>query len=726
LHTCTYTRRPAQAAHPSQPHVTPVPREIRPKINFQAPLQPIYGTVPTDFRAFVNEVNKAFGNQWAPRSAFEEIYNFYLDRDPQEKSKVHEMSKHMTKDFMTTYMLDAIEDGGMSFVRSLGEEWNPLIEILKRMSLNERRSFCCKILYQRMKEVKLEELEQSINEIKPFTRVTPSLTPEQREKIQTQKAFDADVPENVIDAYMAPKKLQPPHGITVAQLQIRGHYLASVDFMADFCVRAAYHFGLPCTGPTPLPRKIERWTMVRSPFIFKKSQENFERRTYSRLVTIKDGNPDVVEMWISYCVKNQFHGTGMKLNLFTHDYVGVGRSMSDDVKELIERDRWSIDGYNQLRDDAKQLQSTVDREIARIEGQISTQDNTDRARRILQLRVNELLKLEGQAKRERQVAIDEIPLEIAEFMDAKEVEKLASERETEAMRSLTKSLPDLDIKGLEEEVEWDKQQDEALRKHLLHVGLYAQQKGIAPLTREEYFVYVPHVLLPKYEGIHKDVFQLVEEKDLLRHPTRNTGYLADWDNLTERQRFKLIVKHRTPGADGDKRFEGDKKDVSRLARLIERRKDRSNATQLTLGGAEFGLPSGSGADSGSVTSAAQSEISASPDEVISGERTESAQALGGEKFPIDPTLPTEAENSASSNTTSGSGQTESNLEGAEAIEAEEFPMDPKSRSEPDTSLSNYVAPVAAEGQAAESDNVEIGEGSDAKAKDNHDEPSKSK
>ena len=71
-----------------------------------------------------------------------------------------------------------------------------------------------------------------------------------------------------------------------------------------------------------------------------------------------------------------------------------------------------------------------------------------------------------------------------------------------------RKLPALTLKDLKKEVEWDKQQDEALRKHLLHVGRYAQEKGIGPLTREEYFVYVPYVLLPKYKGIHKDVFRI--------------------------------------------------------------------------------------------------------------------------------------------------------------------------------------------------------------------------
>jgi ribosomal protein S10 len=617
------------------------------------------------------------------------------------------MRKVMSEDFMTTYMLDAIEDGGMAFMRSLGEEWSPLIPILEDMSLNERRSFCCKILYQRMKEVKLEELERSINEIKSFTRITPNLNPEQRTKLQTQEEFDKDLSEDVKAAYMAPRRLRPPHGITVAQLQIRGHYCPPVDFMADFCVRAAYHFGLPCTGPVPLPRKIERWTMVRSPFIFKKHQENFERRTYSRLVTVKDGNPDVVEMWISYCVDNQFHGTGMKLNLFTHDYVGVGKTMSDDIKQLIERDRWSIDGYNQMHDDAKRLQSTIDREIARIEGEISTRDSTERARRILQLRVKEVLKLEDVAEKETKKAMEQVPAAELELLRDEDVKEMRSTKRTEAMQSLTKRLPALDADVLDQEIEWDKQQDDALRKHLLHVGMYAQQKGVAPLTREEYFVYVPHVLLPKYQGIHKDVFELVAEKDLLRIPTEDSGYLAEWDTLTERERFDLIVNHRRPGADEDRPFEGDKKDTSRLGRLIEKRRSRDQSIRVGPEMLELGSASvtNTNMDSASVNASGENVTTAEKEET--SEEIRGPEAMEGEDFLIDLKSSVDSQNPPNDSPSEGVEPTEPEVKGPEPLEGEEFPMDPQSPVE-----SEHAAEAEGASDAIESESP--GEGAEVK------------
>ena len=40
------------------------------------------------------------------------------------------------------------------------------------------------------------------------------------------------------------------------------------------------------SGPFPLPTTINRWTVLRSPHVNKKSREQFERRTHHRLIDI--------------------------------------------------------------------------------------------------------------------------------------------------------------------------------------------------------------------------------------------------------------------------------------------------------------------------------------------------------------------------------------------------------------------------------------------------------
>ncbi|KAF2819152.1 30S ribosomal protein-like protein S10 [Ophiobolus disseminans] len=137
---------------------------------------------------------------------------------------------------------------------------------------------------------------------------------------QTQSSLDAlRTPINVQAVGLRPLRRSPTYGVPVCDLQIRSYSIRQLLLYADFAVRAAYYMGLPCRGPIPLPRITERWTVPRSHFIFKKSQENFERVTMRRLVQIQDGDADVVKAWLAFVTRNQVPGTGMKANIWEYE-----------------------------------------------------------------------------------------------------------------------------------------------------------------------------------------------------------------------------------------------------------------------------------------------------------------------------------------------------------------------------------------------------------------------
>ena len=48
-------------------------------------------------------------------------------------------------------------------------------------------------------------------------------------------------------------------------------------------------------GPVPLPTRIEKFTVNRSPHVDKKSREQFEMRTHKRLLDIVDPTPQTVD-----------------------------------------------------------------------------------------------------------------------------------------------------------------------------------------------------------------------------------------------------------------------------------------------------------------------------------------------------------------------------------------------------------------------------------------------
>jgi small subunit ribosomal protein S10 len=59
-----------------------------------------------------------------------------------------------------------------------------------------------------------------------------------------------------------------------------------LDQSALQIVETAERTGALVAGPVPLPTKIEKFSVVRSPFIDKDSQEQFEIRTHKRLIDI--------------------------------------------------------------------------------------------------------------------------------------------------------------------------------------------------------------------------------------------------------------------------------------------------------------------------------------------------------------------------------------------------------------------------------------------------------
>jgi len=69
----------------------------------------------------------------------------------------------------------------------------------------------------------------------------------------------------------------------------------ALDASAKEIVDHARRTNAKVSGPIPLPTRIERYTVLRSPHIDKKSREQFEIRTHKRLIDILEANPRTVE-----------------------------------------------------------------------------------------------------------------------------------------------------------------------------------------------------------------------------------------------------------------------------------------------------------------------------------------------------------------------------------------------------------------------------------------------
>ena len=68
-----------------------------------------------------------------------------------------------------------------------------------------------------------------------------------------------------------------------------------LDQSAREIVSTAKRTGARVRGPIPLPNRIERVTVLRSPHVDKKSREQFEIRTHKRVIYIEEPTPKTVD-----------------------------------------------------------------------------------------------------------------------------------------------------------------------------------------------------------------------------------------------------------------------------------------------------------------------------------------------------------------------------------------------------------------------------------------------
>ena len=69
----------------------------------------------------------------------------------------------------------------------------------------------------------------------------------------------------------------------------------TLDVSTKEIVNTAKRTGAQVRGPIPLPTRIEKFTVNRSPHIDKKSREQFEIRTHKRVLDIVDPTPQTVD-----------------------------------------------------------------------------------------------------------------------------------------------------------------------------------------------------------------------------------------------------------------------------------------------------------------------------------------------------------------------------------------------------------------------------------------------
>ncbi|MCF7940934.1 MAG: 30S ribosomal protein S10 [Spirochaetia bacterium] len=79
------------------------------------------------------------------------------------------------------------------------------------------------------------------------------------------------------------------------RVRLRGFDIDLVEQSSKAIVQTVVKAGAKVSGPVPLPTRINKFTVLRSPHVNKKSREQFEMRTHKRLIDILDPTSKVMD-----------------------------------------------------------------------------------------------------------------------------------------------------------------------------------------------------------------------------------------------------------------------------------------------------------------------------------------------------------------------------------------------------------------------------------------------
>jgi small subunit ribosomal protein S10 len=79
------------------------------------------------------------------------------------------------------------------------------------------------------------------------------------------------------------------------RIRLKAYDYRVLDQSVVEIVETAKRTGAKILGPVPLPTRINRYTVLRSPHVDKKSREQFEIRTHKRLIEIMEPSPETVD-----------------------------------------------------------------------------------------------------------------------------------------------------------------------------------------------------------------------------------------------------------------------------------------------------------------------------------------------------------------------------------------------------------------------------------------------
>lgn len=86
-----------------------------------------------------------------------------------------------------------------------------------------------------------------------------------------------------------------PAQVQRIRVRLKAYDHKIIDQSAKQIVDSALRTGASVRGPIPLPTKKTKYTVIKSPHVYKKGREQFEMRVHLRLIDITDATPKTID-----------------------------------------------------------------------------------------------------------------------------------------------------------------------------------------------------------------------------------------------------------------------------------------------------------------------------------------------------------------------------------------------------------------------------------------------
>lgn len=90
-------------------------------------------------------------------------------------------------------------------------------------------------------------------------------------------------------------KVKKEEPISKLRIKVVAYEYKVLDLSVKQIIDTAMRYDAKIVGPIPLPTEIKKWTVNRSPFVYKNAREQFEMRVHRRVIDIVNPSPKIMD-----------------------------------------------------------------------------------------------------------------------------------------------------------------------------------------------------------------------------------------------------------------------------------------------------------------------------------------------------------------------------------------------------------------------------------------------